>query len=133
MINLRQHPKNLVLASASPRRSELLQRMGLPFTVRPADIPELDAHLDGPARMVLLNAAMKAEKLSAAHPESLVLGSDTTVVIDDVILGKPVDMEAACAMLQMLSGRAHTVFTAVALRWKAGDFLDDHGAPFHGG
>ena len=99
--------------------------MGLPFTVRPADIPELDAHLDGPARMVLLNAAMKAEKLSAAHPESLVLGSDTTVVIDDVILGKPVDMEAACAMLQMLSGRAHTVFTAVALRWKAGDFLDD--------
>jgi|TARA_E500000178_G_scaffold154889_2_gene154676 septum formation protein len=125
MINLRQHPKNLVLASASPRRSELLQRMGLPFTVRPADIPELDAHLDGPARMVLLNAAMKAEKLSAAHPESLVLGSDTTVVIDDVILGKPVDMEAACAMLQMLSGRAHTVFTAVALRWEAGDFLDD--------
>ena len=125
MINLRQHPKNLVLASASPRRSELLQRMGLPFTVRPADIPELDAHLDGPARMVLLNAAMKAEKLSAAHPESLVLGSDTTVVIDDVILGKPVDMEAACAMLHMLSGRAHTVFTAVALRWKAGGFLDD--------
>lgn len=125
MINLRQHPKNLVLASASPRRSELLQRMGLCFEVCPADIPELDAHLDGPARMVLLNAAMKAEKLSAEYGDSLVLGSDTTVVIEDAILGKPEDMEAARAMLRRLSGQVHTVYTAVALRWEAGNFLDD--------
>ena len=125
MINLRQHPKNLVLASASPRRSELLRRIGLHFDVCPADIPELDAHLDGPARMVLLNAAMKAEKLSEAHPDSLVLGSDTTVVIGDEILGKPTDMDAAHAMLQKLSGRVHTVYTAVALRWHKEDFMDD--------
>jgi septum formation protein len=125
MINLRQHPKNLVLASASPRRSELLQRIGLRFDVRPADIPELDAHLDGPARMVQLNAAMKAEKLSAEHPDSLVLGSDTTVVIGREILGKPADMDAASAMLQKLSGRIHTVYTAVALRWQKEDFMDD--------
>ena len=125
MINLRQHPKNLVLASASPRRSELLRRIGLCFEVCPADIPELDAHLDGPARMVLLNAAMKAEKLSAEHADSLVLGSDTTVVVESEILGKPVDLEEARAMLRKLSGRAHTVYTAVALRWRAEEFLDD--------
>lgn len=125
MINLRQHPKNLILASASPRRSELLRRINLCFEVRPANIPELDAHLDGAAQMVLLNAAMKAEKLSADYADSLVLGSDTTVVIDGDILGKPEDMEEARSMLRRLSGRAHTVYTAVALRWQAGDFMDD--------
>ena len=125
MINLRQHPKNLLLASASPRRSDLLERIGLQFEVCPANIPELDAHLDGPARMVLVNAAMKAEKLSAEYTDSLVLGSDTTVVVDDMILGKPTDMDEARAMLRKLSGRAHTVYTAVALRWQAEDFMDD--------
>lgn len=102
-----------------------MRRIGLRFDVCPANIPELDAHLDGPARMVLLNAAMKAEKLSAEHRDSLVLGSDTTVVVDNEILGKPVDMEAARAMLRKLSGRAHTVYTAVALRWHAETFMDD--------
>lgn len=125
MINIRQHPRNLVLASASPRRSELLQRMGLRFEVQPAHVDEVDVHLDGPAQMVLHNAAMKAEALATRYTDSLVLGSDTTVVIGDAILGKPVDMEEARMMLQRLSGRAHTVFTAVALRWDAGELIQD--------
>lgn len=125
MINIRQHPRNLVLASASPRRSELLHRMGLDFEVCPADVDEVDAHLDGPAQMVIHNAAMKAEALTGTHRDSLVLGSDTTVVIGDEILGKPADMDAARAMLRRLSGRAHTVFTAVALRWDAAELIAD--------
>ncbi|NQY31813.1 MAG: septum formation protein Maf [Coraliomargarita sp.] len=125
MISIRQHPRNLVLASASPRRSELLKRMGLRFEVHPADVDEVDAHLDGPAQMVLHNAAMKAETLASQHVDSLVLGSDTTVVIGDEILGKPADMAEARAMLRRLAGRAHTVYTAVALRWDAGELISD--------
>lgn len=125
MIMLRPHPKNLLLASASPRRSELLRRLGLEFDVCPADVDEVAAHADGPQGMVLLNAAMKAEALAPQHPDALVLGSDTTVVLGEDILGKPKDMDAARACLKLLSGRAHTVYTAVSLRWEAGNLIED--------
>ncbi|ADE55929.1 Maf family protein [Coraliomargarita akajimensis] len=125
MIQLRQHPEKLLLASASPRRSELLERLGLLFEICPADVDEVEAHLDGPAGMVLCNAAMKAEALAPAHPDALVLGSDTTVVLGERILGKPKDMEAARATLKLLSGRAHTVYTAVSLRWERGNVVHD--------
>jgi septum formation protein len=116
------HPQRLVLASASPRRSELLQRIGLRFEVCPADVEELNTANEGPQHMVLYNAAIKAEALAARFADGLVLGSDTTVALDGGVLNKPVDMDEARAMLQRLSGREHTVYTAVALRWLDGNF-----------
>lgn len=119
------HPEQLILASASPRRSELLERIGLTFRVCPADVDEHNAPDDGPAQMVIHNAGLKADALVDAHPDALVLGSDTTVALDGIVLNKPVDMDEARAMLKQLSGRAHTVYTAIALRWQAGALHDD--------
>jgi septum formation protein len=109
-----QHPERLILASASPRRSELLARIGLRFDVCPADIEEDNAPVRGPAEMVLKNAALKAAALSHQFPAALVLGSDTTVAIDSEVLNKPADLSEAREMLRRLSGRSHTVFTGVA-------------------
>ncbi len=113
-------PKRFILASASPRRAELLQRMGLQFEIRPTHVEEDDSGSEGPERMVLENAKLKAATLAESEPDALVLGSDTTVAFDDHVLSKPVDMEDARRMLQMLAGRTHTVYTAVALYWTAG-------------
>ncbi len=119
------HPQRLVLASASPRRSELLERIGLRFDICPADVEEHNEAAQGPERMVLNNAALKAEALAARFADGVVLGSDTTVALDGAVLNKPVDMDEARAMLQQLSGREHMVYTAVALRWADGSFCDD--------
>lgn len=113
-------PEKLILASASPRRRELLERIGLRFEIRPADVEEEVYSVEGPAGMVAANAALKAAALSAAHPEALVLGSDTTVALGDEVLNKPHDLDEARVMLLRLSGRSHTVYTAVALYWEAG-------------
>jgi septum formation protein len=114
-------PKHLLLASASPRRAELLQRMGLRFEIRPTHVEEDDSGSEGPERMVLENAKLKAFTLAQQVPDALVLGSDTTVAIDAQVLSKPVDLVDARRMLHMLSGRTHTVYTAVALYWTAGN------------
>lgn len=125
MIEMRKYPQKLVLASASPRRSELLRRLGLKFEVRPADVDEVEVHTEGPAQMVLHNAVLKAETLAVIEGDALVLGSDTTVALGNETLGKPVNLDAAKETLFRLSGRAHTVYTAVALRWHAGDWGHD--------
>lgn len=117
-------PERLVLASASPRRSELLQRMGLAFEVHPSHAEEDDSGSNGPEQMVHHNAALKAAAMEGTYPHALILGSDTTVAIDDRVLSKPIDLADAKAMLQRLSGRVHTVYTAVALHWSAGDFRE---------
>lgn len=114
------HPQQLILASASPRRSELLQRMGLAFECCPTHVEEDDSGSDGPERMVLKNAELKAQALAGQRAESLVLGSDTTVAFDDCVLSKPADLDEARAMLRRLSGRSHQVYTAVALVWVDG-------------
>ncbi len=119
------HPQQFILASASPRRSELLERIGLSFRVCPADVEEHNSPDDGPAQMVINNAGLKAEALVGQFPDGLVLGSDTTVALDGIVLNKPVDLDEARAMLKQLSGREHTVYTAIALRWQAGEFRDD--------
>ncbi len=119
------YPEQLILASASPRRSELLERIGLSFRVCPADVEEYNSPDDGPAQMVIHNAGLKADALVSAHPNGLVLGSDTTVALDEIVLNKPVDLDDARAMLKRLSGREHTVYTAIALRWQAGALRDD--------
>ena len=119
-----EHPDKLILASASPRRSELLERIGLGFKICPADVDEDNHPADGPSGMVAKNAALKAAALSPQHPDSLVLGSDTTVALGDEVLNKPVDLAEARAMLHRLSGCSHKVYTAVALYWKSGGLTD---------
>lgn len=111
----------LVLASASPRRHELLGRMGLVFEVVTADVDEIDDSEHGPEHFVLHNAGIKATAVAAQRPDCLVLGADTAVVIDGAILGKPADLDQAVAMLERLSGREHRVLTGVALHWREGD------------
>ena len=122
---MEKHPRELILASASPRRSELLQRMGIRFRVHPANIEELDTADDGPERMVLYNAEKKVTELSKLFPDALVLGSDTTVALGETVLNKPLNYEEARAMLRRLSGRSHTVYTAVSLQWQAGRVKDE--------
>ena len=113
-------PEQFYLASASPRRVELMRRMGLRFEIRPTHVEEDDSGSAGPVEMVLENAKLKASTLSDLEPDALVLGSDTTVALGERVLSKPTDMEDARCMLQMLSGRTHAVYTAVALFWKLG-------------
>jgi septum formation protein len=106
------------LASASPRRSELLRQIGVQFEVRPAAISEDRLRGETPAAYVARLAAAKARAVAAALSESErapVLAADTAVVLGDEILGKPTDAAEAGAMLERLSGRSHRVLTAVAL------------------
>lgn len=107
----------LVLASASPRRSDLLSRFGQPFVVRPADVDETILPGEGAADLVRRLAVTKAEAALAQASEGdvVVLAADTVVVVDDEILGKPVDATDAASMLARLSGRTHQVLTGVAV------------------
>ena len=107
------HP--LILASASPRREELLRLLGLDFQVIPSRVDETFFVNERPAEHVLRLAENKAHAVAQLHPRAWVLGADTIVVIDGEVLGKPVDPPAAAAMLEKLSGRTHEVFTGFAL------------------
>ena len=113
-----------ILASASPRRRELLSLHGFSPEILPADVVEYEASDSDPREMVLHNASLKAIHLSRLHPDALVLSADTTVALDDVVLNKPADLAEARAMLHRLSGREHTVFTGVAFQW-ASTALDE--------
>jgi septum formation protein len=106
----------LILASASPRRKELLAELGVPFEIIPAEVTEYEAADADPREMVKHNAALKADWVAARYPEATVIGADTTVFIDRTVLNKPRDGAEARAMLRMLSGRTHTVFTGLAVR-----------------
>jgi septum formation protein len=106
----------LVLASASPRRRELLRSRGIDFVVIASDIPETVQPNELPATFVERMAREKAHAVAAnLKTRAWVLGSDTVVVVDDDILGKPRDADDACGMLRRLSGRGHDVMTGVAL------------------
>ncbi|HTN34270.1 MAG TPA: Maf family protein [Marinobacter sp.] len=106
---------SIILASASPRRAELLQQIGVEFSVLPADIDETPVTGENVRHYVERMAREKSLKVAAASPESLVLGADTSVVLDGIILGKPVSCNEAVATLRQLSGKTHQVLTAVAL------------------
>jgi septum formation protein len=108
-------PLVLILASASPRRTELLREAGLPHRVLVAAVTEHEDPTTDPAQMVLHNARLKAVAVSRLHPDALVLGSDTTVALGDRALNKPADLAESRAMLRSLSGREHTVHTGVCL------------------
>lgn len=103
----------LVLASASPRRAQLLAQMALSFTVRPAQIDETRRPAEAPAAYVERLASAKAQ--AVALPGELTLGADTVVVLGERVFGKPVDADEAVAMLLALGGGTHEVLTAVAL------------------
>lgn len=119
-------PPRLILASASPRRRELLGQLRVPFEIVTAAVTEHEDPDTDPRVMVTHNAALKADWVAQRHPDAVVLGADTTVFLDGQALNKPVDAADARAMLRRLSGRTHTVFTGLALRHAAlGLAIDD--------
>jgi septum formation protein len=108
----------VILASQSPRRRELLALVGIPHRVQPADVDETHGPGEEPAAHALRLAREKAAVVAAGDPEALVIGSDTIVVVDGDVLGKPRDEAHAAQMLTRLSGRSHVVMTAVAVQWR---------------
>lgn len=105
----------LVLASASPRRAELLHKLGIPFERIPSDVPETERPDETPREHAERLAREKALVVARLRPDAYVLGCDTIVVLDGEIVGKPRDAEDAVAMLLGLAGRVHTVVSAVAV------------------
>jgi septum formation protein len=105
----------LVLASASPRRQELLRNAGIAFVVQPTDIPEVPRAAEAPRAFAERMAREKALTVFRQRPDDFVLGADTIVIVDAEILGKPRDAADAARMLRLLSGRRHQVTTGVCL------------------
>ncbi len=105
----------LILASASPRRSELLRNAGIPFTVEPAHVPEQPSPNEKPVDYAQRLAREKALAIFQRNPTSAVLGADTVVVADDHLLEKPADPRDAAHMLKLLSDHTHQVITGVSL------------------
>lgn len=123
----------VILASQSPRRRELLSLVGIPHTVQPADIDETYGPGEQPAAHAERLAREKAAAVAESEPEALVIGSDTIVVVDGDVLGKPRDEAHAAQMLTRLSGRSHVVMTAVAVRWRGAErsSVEAVGVTFH--
>ncbi len=117
----------LILASASPRRRELLAQLGVPFDVVVAEVTEHEDPSTDPRVMVAHNAALKADWVASRHPDAVVLGADTTVFLDGLAINKPRDLDESRSMLRRLSGREHTVFTGVAVRRHAAGVRVDEG------
>ena len=104
-----------ILASASPRRKELLGELIDSFEVLPSNAEEIRTHPDGPLALVQENARLKGAAVARKYPDHWVLGADTLVWIDDEVLGKPKDMEEARTMLRGLAGHTHSVSTGLCL------------------
>ncbi len=109
------HPR-VILASASPRRRDLLTLIGVPHAVRPADIDE--TYLPGERPVAHAERLAREKAVALGEPDAVVIGSDTIVVVDGDVLGKPADEAEAAAMLRRLSGRSHVVMTGVAVAWR---------------
>jgi septum formation protein len=120
---LRAISRPLVLASQSPRRAEILRMHGLQFTIAPAHLDEDLVHGEAFDHYVTRLARDKALHAAAVHPQALCLGADTIVVQEGEILGKPTDKAQACAILERLQGRRHSVLSAIALACAECDFL----------
>jgi septum formation protein len=119
MINL---PK-IILASGSPRRAEILNSVGWEFTKDVPDIDESELPGESPENYVQRLAKNKAKTVAARYPGQLVLGADTTVVVDGAIIGKPTDLADARRMLEMLSGKRHEVLTGIAVVYDGNTYL----------
>lgn len=105
----------IILASGSPRRSEILTSVGWEFTKDVADIDETERENESPEDYVQRLAREKAETVAKRYENEIVLGADTTVVINDQIIGKPTDLDDARRMIKMLSGNWHEVLTGIAV------------------
>ena len=109
----------MILASQSPRRRELLERMGISqFDVIPAQGEERSDPSLTPEQLVEELSRQKAAEIAAAHPDALIIAADTVVAVDGTVLGKPHDREDAVGMLQTLSGREHTVYSGLTVCWQ---------------
>ncbi len=116
--------KQIILASQSPRRKELLEKCGVSFTVEAADIDEaMDLHNDLKEEIQKL-AYRKAYAVLQKHPDAVVIGSDTIVVLNNEVLGKPADRNDAVRMLRELSGNTHQVITGVCITGSGKTFTD---------
>ena len=117
--------ETLILASASPRRQELLQQIGCEFRIVVSDADELSGDGIPPDRLAAENARRKAEDVAAkAGGNAPVLGADTVVAVDGKILGKPKDAADAARMLRLLSGQQHFVYTGIALAYRGEVYID---------
>ena len=114
-MNASHNRSRLILASKSPRRSELLKQAGLTFSVIPSDFDEDTVALSNPDSDVVTLAESKALDISRKHPDAWVIGADTIVLIGRKILGKPASAEEAFEMLQRLSGKTHQVLTGYCI------------------
>lgn len=123
----------IILASASPRRRELMELAGYDFEVICADIVEAVRENVQPQEVVMSLALQKAQAVAAENEDAVVVGSDTVVALDGKILGKPHSESEACEMLRLLSGRTHKVFTGVAVvgDGKAKSFFDETDVEFY--
>lgn len=110
-----QSAEKFILASASPRRAELLKRAGLPFEVRVSDVEELQFESDSARELCEKNAYSKADSVAQKYPGQWVIGADTLVVCENKVYGKPIDLAQARQTLEILSGKRHEVITGVAL------------------
>ncbi|MBS4208958.1 Maf family protein [Bacillus sp. FJAT-50079] len=106
---------NLILASSSPRRKELLGKLSIPFISHSCDVDETVSTSLSPSEIVTVLAKRKAAAVSRQYPQSYIIGSDTIVVSNQLVLGKPKDEKEARQMLRTLSGRVHSVYTGVAV------------------
>lgn len=113
---------NIILASTSPRRRELLALLGIEFDIIPPTCDEVVSPDLAPSEQAKQFALDKAESVAIQHPQNLVLGSDTVIEIDGALLGKPEDLKEAETMLQQLRGRCHQVHTGLALSHKQTNF-----------
>lgn len=111
----RMNLPSVILASASPRRCELLRQLGVHFEVIPSSAAESDSEHLSAGELCSLNAYRKARLVSKHHPDALVIGMDTVVALDSKVLGKPRDMDDAFGMMRALQGQTHRVCTGVCL------------------
>ena len=114
----------LVLASTSPRRRWLLEKLGRPFDLAAPDVAEVALSGEAPDAFAARMAAEKAAEVAARRTEAWILAADTVVALDSRALGKPADADDAARMLRTLAGRMHTVFTGVALLRPGGTVVD---------
>ena len=113
---LASHSPRLILASASPRRQELMKLLRIDFEVRASGAPEAFRRGESPAQLVMRLARAKAEAIRDIRPDAWVVGADTVVVCGSEVLGKPETPAAAGGMLRKLSGRTHQVLTGICIR-----------------
>ncbi len=115
---------SIILASASPRRKDLLEALGVTFEVIPSAAEEHTESSSGPDALARINAQLKAEAIADDYPERWVLGSDTVVALGEQVYGKPADLEVAQSMLQALSGQTHCVHSGVSLVCRAHEVVE---------